>query len=55
MDYFNDILTNFLGLEHGSYVAVYAASESSRILSKISLFWRWMKVLRVWNDMRVSN
>ncbi len=36
MDYFND---NILGLEHGSYVsccvAVYAGSESSRILSKI--------------------
>ncbi len=33
MDYFND---DILGLEHGSCcVAVYAGSESSRILSKI--------------------
>ncbi len=29
MDYFNDVFTTFLGLEHGSYVAVYAGSESS--------------------------
>ncbi len=31
MDYFNDVLTTFLGLEHGSYIAVYAGSESSHI------------------------
>ncbi len=29
MDYFNDVLTNFLGLELVSCVAVYAGSESS--------------------------
>ncbi len=34
MDYFNDVLTTFLGLEHGSRIAVYAASESSQISSK---------------------
>ncbi len=34
MDYFNNVLTTFLGLEHGSCVAVYAGSESSRISSK---------------------
>ncbi len=34
MDYFNDILTTFLGLERGNCVAVYAGSESSRISSK---------------------
>ncbi len=30
MDYFNDVLTTFLGLTCGSYIAVYAGSESSR-------------------------
>ncbi len=56
VDYFKDVLTTFLGLERGSSLAVYAGSEGSRISSKISLFviWRWTKVLRVWNDMRVS-
>ncbi len=29
MDYFNDVLTTFLGLEHISYVAVYAGQKSS--------------------------
>ncbi len=32
----DDVLTTFLGLERGSCVAVYAGSESSRILLKIS-------------------
>ncbi len=27
MDYFNNVLTIFLGLEHGSYVAVYEGSQ----------------------------
>ncbi len=36
MDYFNDVLTTFLGLERGSYVAVHAGSESSRISSNIT-------------------
>ncbi len=31
MDYFNDVLTAFLGLEHGNYAAVFAELESSRI------------------------
>ncbi len=31
MDYFNDVLTTFLGLERVSCVAVYAGSESSQI------------------------
>ncbi len=34
MDYFNDVLTTFLGLERVSCVAVYAGSESSRVSSK---------------------
>ncbi len=33
-DYFNDVLTMFLGLERGSCAAVYAGSESSQISSK---------------------
>ncbi len=32
MDYFNNVLTTFLGLEHGSYVTVY---EGSRLLDFI--------------------
>ncbi len=35
MDYFNNVLTTFLGLKCVSCVAVYAGSESSRISSKI--------------------
>ncbi len=38
MDYFNDVLATFLGLEIGSCIAVYAGSESSRISSWISLY-----------------
>ncbi len=34
MDYFNDVRTTFLGLEHCSCIAVYAESESSRIFFK---------------------
>ncbi len=29
MDYFNDVLTTFLGVEHGSCIAAYAGSENS--------------------------
>ncbi len=36
MDYFNDVLTTFLGLQRVSFLAVYGGSESSRISSKIS-------------------
>ncbi len=36
MDYFNAVLTTFLGLERVSCVAVYAESEKSLILLKIS-------------------
>ncbi len=36
MDYFNNVLTTFLGLERGCCVAVNAESESSWISSKIS-------------------
>ncbi len=56
-DYFTNILTTVLGLEHVSCIAVYAESESSQISSKISsfVFWRWTKVLRIWKDKRVSN
>ncbi len=36
MVYFNDVIITFMGIEHGSCVAVYAGSESSRISSKTS-------------------
>ncbi len=36
MDYFNNALTTFLGLEYSSCILVYAGSESSQILSKLS-------------------
>ncbi len=36
MDYFNDVLTTFLGFERGSSIAVYVEPESSLISSKIS-------------------
>ncbi len=35
MDYFNDVLITFLGLELFSYIAVYAGSESFQISTKI--------------------
>jgi len=55
MDYLNYAITTFQGLERS--LAVYGGSESSQISSKISsfVFWRWTKVLQVWNDMRASN
>ncbi len=31
MDYLKNVLTTFLDLEHGSFAAVYAASEISQI------------------------
>ncbi len=36
MDYFTDVLATILDLDLGSSLAVYAGSERSRILSKIS-------------------
>ncbi len=50
MDYFNDVLTTFLGLELSSCAVVYARSESS-----LFVFRRWTKVLQVCNNMRMSN
>ncbi len=43
MDYFNNVLTTFLGLKRVSCIAIYAVSESSRIWSKKSwfVFRRW--------------
>ncbi len=57
MDYFNDVLTTFLGLKHGGCVAVYVRSGSSLISPKMSwfVFRSWTNVLRVCNCMRVSN
>ncbi len=51
MDYFNNVLTTFLGLERVSCVALYKGSESSRISSKFLICVPKMKkVLRVRND-----
>ncbi len=36
MDYFNDVLTTFLGPRQGSCIGVYGGSESSGISPKIS-------------------
>ncbi len=38
MDYFNDVLTTFLGLELVSCVAVHGGTESSQISSKIPCY-----------------
>ncbi len=39
MDYHKDyVLTMFLGLKHGSYIAVYAGSESSQTGPKMTSF-----------------
>ncbi len=35
MDYFNDVLTTFLGHEHVSCIAVYAVWELSDLIKKI--------------------
>ncbi len=43
MEYFNDVLTTFLGL------------EQKALGFHQFVFQRWTKVLQVWNDMRVSN
>ncbi len=38
MDYFNEVLTNFLALEDGNYIAVYEVSKNSDFNQK-NLFW----------------
>ncbi len=48
MDYFNDVFTTFLDLERGSYIAVYAGSESSRMSSKISYGFETTWGLVIW-------
>ncbi len=52
MDYFNDVFTTFPGLEHGSCIALYGCSESSRISIETC---SENEVLQVWNDVRLSN
>ncbi len=52
MDDFNNVLTTFLGLERVSCIAVY---HSDFIKKKKIVLQRWMKVLQVWDEMRVSN
>ncbi len=57
MDYFDDVLTMFMDLDHVRILASMSGSKSSWNSSKISqfVFRRWTKVLQVWNDLRVSN
>ncbi len=54
MDYFNNVLTTFLGLERVSCIGVYAGSESSRISWNYLNLCSEDKVSWVWNDMRVE-
>ncbi len=61
MDYFNDALTMFLCLERCSCVFLYVQGPKAlRFIQKylhlyLNLFWLWMKVLWVWNDISVSH
>ncbi len=36
MDYFNDVLMTFLGLEHGSCIAVYGGFHQKYLFSKMN-------------------
>ncbi len=55
VDYFNDVLTTFLGLECVSCIAVYAGQKALRFHQKyLNVFRRWTNVLQVWNNMMVS-
>jgi len=49
MDYFNDVFTTFLGLESGSCIGFQWRD------SKLRFHYKEKKVLRVWNDVRLSN
>ncbi len=51
------VSATFLDLDRGNYIAVYGRVRELSDSSKTSyfVFWRWTKVLRVWNDMRLSN
>ncbi len=53
MDYFNDVFTTFLGLEHCSSVAVYAGSESSQkaIFSLFNLYRKEFKMYQFIKDL----
>ncbi len=57
MDYFVDHLGTFLDLDRVRTLLSMGGSESSQIPTKISsfVFQRWTEVLRVWNNIRVSN
>ncbi len=50
MDYFSDVLTTFLDHERGSYVASMEGQKALGFHQPIK-----QQILRVWNDMRVSN
>ncbi len=55
MDYFNNVLTSFLGLEHVSCVAVYVEKLLDFIKNILICVRRWTKVLQVCSNMRVIN
>ncbi len=55
MDYFNDVITTFLDLECASCEDSQCEDRNlSDFIISLLVFWRWTKVLQVWNDMRVS-
>ncbi len=57
MDYFTYVLAMFLDLDRVNYIAVYGrVRELSEFIKYILICVPKMnEVLRVWNDMRVSN
>jgi len=56
MDYFNNVYYLFLGLESGNNVAVHlGVRKISGLIKKIYICVPNLKVLWVWNDMKVSN
>ncbi len=57
MGYFTDVLAMFLNLDRGNYIAVYVrVRELSEFIKNILICVLKMNgVLRVWNDMRMSN
>ncbi len=55
MDYFNDVLTTFLGLERGIQLLSMQGPKALGFIKNILICVTKMKVLWVWRNMRVSN
>ncbi len=58
MDYFNDLLATFLDVDRVNYIAVYRkVRELSECIKNILICVpkKQTKLLRVWNDMGVSD